>query len=364
MLPLPKSSVLNQSLDRGMLNHVKARNPSLLWLDKNENTDPILAQLTGRLLKEIDSIHCLSVYPELSYLYTRLSDYLKVPDSNIIISTGSDGVIRSIFEAYCCDGDKVIITNPTYAMYEVYGLMYGASLIKYDYLATNDGPFLNFSGFLDEIKRTRPRLIFIPNPDSPTGTVIEVSKLVELIKLASEIGALITIDEAYYPFYDHSMINYTSSYENLIVIRTFSKAWGLTGLRVGFGVGALEVVSMLRKVRPNYETNSIGVEIADRMLDHENEMIASVKRLNEGRDFFLSEMHKIGFQIVVANASFLHVKFGSYEKEIHEALSRIVLYRQGFNHECLKGFSRFSSTSKENFGPIVECIRNVVRKKA
>lgn len=362
MLPLPKSSVLNQSLDRGTLHHITARNPSLLWLDKNENTDPILAQLTGRLLKEIDSTHCLSVYPESTYLYTRLSNYLKVPDSNIIISTGSDGVIRSIFEAYCNDGDRVFITNPTYAMYEVYSLMYGADLIKYDYVASKEGPNLNFYGYINEIKRTKPKLIFIPNPDSPTGTVIEENKLVELIKLSSEIGAIIAIDEAYYPFYNHSMINYTHSHENLIVIRTFSKAWGLTGLRVGFGVGTLSVINMLRKVRHNYETNSIGFEIANKMLDYENEMLSSVKRLNEGRDFFLSKMQEFGLQTISTNASFLHVKFGIFEKEIHEALSKIVLYRQGFNQECLKGFSRFSATSVENFKSIINCIEKVIQK--
>lgn len=363
MLPLPKSSVLNQNLDRGMLNHVVARDPSVLWLDKNENTDPILAKLIGRLLKEIDPIHCLSVYPELSDFYIRLSNYLEVPDSNIIISTGSDGVIRSVFEAYCSDGDKVMITNPTYAMYEVYSLMYGANLIKYDYLATQDGPLLDFSGFLNEIKRTQPKLIFIANPDSPTGTILEESKLVEAIKLAAEIGALIAIDEAYFPFYSHSMINYTHSYENLIVIRTFSKAWGLAGLRVGYGVGAPEVINMLRKVKPNYETNSIGVEIATKMLEYENEVLASVKRLNEGRDYFLSKMQEFGLETIRANASFLHVKFGAYEKEIHEALSKIVLYRHGFNQNCLKDFSRFSSTSKEIFEPIVNCIGHIVQGK-
>lgn len=362
MLPLPKKFLLNQNIDRGKLRRNKDRDPSLLWLDRNENTDPILAQLTGKLLKEIIPIQCISVYPEITDFYDRLSKNLNIPDSNIIVSTGSDGVIRSIYEAYCSEGDKVVITNPSYAMYEIYGSMYGANLIKYDYLTTEDGPILDFTAFMTSIEKIKPKIIFIANPDSPTGTVVQESKLIGLIKLASEIGSLIVIDEAYYPFYNHTMINYCNLYENLIIIRTFSKAWGISGIRVGFGVGNEEVISMLRRVRSSYETNFIGIQIANKMLDYEDEVNASVKRLNEGRDFFYLKMNEFGLKTIKPNANFLHIKFNIYEKEIREALSNIVLYRNKFDHSSLNGYSRFSATSKDLFIPIVSAIEKIVKK--
>ena len=363
MLPLPKKSLLNQDIDRGKLRRNIARDPSLLWLDRNENTDPILANLTGKLLKEIIPIQCISVYPEMTDFYDRLSKYLNIPDSNIIVSTGSDGVIRSVYEAYCSDGDKVMITNPTYAMYQIYGSMQGANLIKYDYLSIDDGPVLDFKKFMSSIIKNKPKIIFIANPNSPTGTVLEESKLLELVKLATEIGSLIVIDEAYYPFYNHSMINYCNLYKNLIIIRTFSKAWGISGVRVGFGVGNEEVISMLRRVRSSYETNFVGIQIANKMLDYEDEVIASVKRLNEGRDFFCLKMQELGLKTITPNGNFLHVKFDIYEKEIREALSKIVLYRNKFDHPSLNGYSRFSSTSKDLFIPIASAIEKIIKNK-
>lgn len=355
MLPSPKISVQNHNSDRGMLNHMFARDPKLLWLDRNENTDPILGKLTNRLFKEISSIHCISVYPEPTYLYLRLSAYLNIEDYKIVISTGSDGVIRSIFEAYCDYGDKILITNPTYAMYEVYGLMYGANICKFEYLASQKGPILDFERFIDFIKIQKPKIIFLPNPDSPTGTVISELNLSIICDLACEIGSLIVIDEAYYPFYDKSMISYINKYENLIVIRTFSKAWGITGLRVGYGVGSENVISLLRKVRPNYETNSVGFEVATKILDFEKDMLESVERLNAGRDYFINQMNEFGIKTIQTKANFFHVLLNN---KMHNSLNNIVLYRKNFSHECLKGYSRFTSTSIDNFIPIVEKIKN------
>lgn len=364
MLPLPKKSLLNQNIDRGKLRRNKDRDPSLLWLDRNENTDPTLASLTEKLLNEIIPIQCISVYPELTSFYDKLSKYLSIPDSNIIVSTGSDGVIRSIYDAYCSYEDKVIITNPSYAMYEIYGSMYGANLIKYDYLITENGPKLDFTAFLDSIKKVKPKIIFIANPDSPTGTVVQESKLLELIKLASDIGSLVVIDEAYYPFYNHTMIKYCNLYRNLIVIRTFSKAWGISGLRVGFGVGSEEVISMLRRVRSSYETNFVGIQIANKMLDYEDQVLNSVKRLNEGREFFYSKMNELGLKTIKPNANFLHVKFGIHEKEVRKCLSKIVLYRNKFDHSSLNGYSRFSTTTKDLFIPVADAIEKVIKKNS
>ena len=132
---------------------------------------------------------------------------------------------------------------------------------------------------------------------------------------------------------------------------------------MGYGVGSPEIIALLHKVRPNYETNSIGVALTERMLDFGAEMEASVRRLNVGRDFFLSEMQLLGFKTLPAFASFLHVNFGMHAEAIHFALADKVLYRKDFGHSCLKGYSRFSSTTRELFSPLVDCIKSVVGRE-
>ena len=358
-IPKARSSVSDKTLDRGMLHQSMPRSGDLLWLDKNENLDPILNRITCKILREIDPL-TLAIYPDCTPLYLKLADYLQVPAENLILATGSDGVIRSVFEAFCDPGDVVLFPNPTYAMYEVYGRMYGARLVKIDYQPSDSGPLLEAPILIEAIQKNRPKLVCLPNPDSPTGTIYEPDKLLQIIKAASEVGALILIDEAYYPYYDQTAISWIGHHPNLLVIRTFSKAWGMTGLRVGYGVGSPEVVALLHKVRPNYETNSIGVEVVKRMLDHEGEMKASVQRLNAGRDLFLTEMRKLGFKTLQTHASFLHVNFGTHASAIHQALANRVLYRSNFTHPCLKGYSRFSSTTEDLFLPLIDCIRSVV----
>ena len=109
-----------------------ARDPALLWLDKNENTDPELAKLTSRILSEIDQ-SAIYTYPECTPLYRKLGTYLGVDADRLLLTAGSDGAIRAVFEAYINPGDTVLHTVPTFAMYGVYSAMYGAHVVPLAY---------------------------------------------------------------------------------------------------------------------------------------------------------------------------------------------------------------------------------------
>jgi len=360
--PIARASIRSELLKREALHHPQPRNPKLLWLDKNENLDLKLNKVFEEIIRNIDLLRTVAVYPDCAPLYLKLSEYLNVPVDGLILSTGSDGVIRSVFEAFCEPGDIVLFPNPTYAMYEVYSLMYGARLIKVDYQPSENGPTLTACTLIDEINKAHPKIVCLPNPGSPTGSVYQPKELEEIIKAATTVGALVIIDEAYYPFYNKTAISLVDQFSNLLIIRTFSKAWGMTGLRVGYGVGSKDLISLLNKVRPNYETNTLGIVVAERVLDYEAEMLASVDRLNAGRDFFLAEMQALGFKTLPAHANFLHVNFGESAEEVHQALSNMVLYKKDFGHPSLKGYSRFSSATYEQFSPIIKCIKAVIRK--
>lgn len=357
-VPQARKEIADPGLLRPDWTRESGRHPGLLWLDKNENTDPALQTVVFRVLAEIDP-RSVTVYPDPEPLYRTLAAYLNVTSDALVLAQGSDGIIGSVFRAFIAPGDSVLLMNPTYAMYEVYCRMHGADVTRIAYEATADGPQASADDVIKTIQSRRPKLVCLPNPDSPTGTVFEPDVLRRIVQSALEVGALMLVDEAYHPFYPQTTVPWISEYPNLVVARTFSKAWGLTGLRLGYGVTTRTIASLLQKVRPNYEVNQIAVAIAMRMIvDFEQEMQASVERLNRGRDGFQAAMRDLGFRTFPVHGSFCHVAFGPQADRVHAALREVVLYRHDFDSPSLKGFSRFSATTTEFFAGVIACIRN------
>lgn len=339
------------------------RDPALLWLDKNENTDPEMAALARRIVSQIDPV-AISTYPECTPLYRKLGDWLGVGADHLLLTAGSDGAIRSVFEAFIDPGDSVLHTVPTFAMYSVYASMYGARVIPLEYRPSEAGPSLPAAEVIRTIMQARPKLVCLPNPDSPTGTVFAPEELRRIVEAAGEAGALILIDEAYHPFYEHSVLAWAAEYPHLVVARTFAKAWGLSGLRIGYAVSCPDVARLLHKVRPMYEVNTVAVAAMEKMLDHSDAMLASVRRISRGKEVFLDAMRGLGLRTLQSHGNFLHVAFGAHAPAVHARLQDLVLYRRDFKEPCLRGFSRFSATTEERFGPVIEAIRQVLNGKA
>jgi histidinol-phosphate aminotransferase len=288
---------------------------------------------------------------------------LGLPVESLFLAAGSDGVIRSVFEAFISPGDLVIHPAPTFAMYPVYARMYGAKTHALEYRPSPTGPVLLLETVVSAIANDHPKLVCLPNPDSPTGSVFDPTSLRRIVEAAGEAGALILIDEAYHPFYEETALPWTKAFGHLVVARTFAKAWGLAGLRIGYAAAAPEVANLLHKVRPMYEVNTVAVVAMERILDHEDAMRSSVRRLNEGRDYFIAEMETLGFRTVHCKGNFLHVAFGEMASSIHAALKDTVLYRQNASEPCLKGFTRFSATTTTLFRPIVSVISRIVARE-
>jgi histidinol-phosphate aminotransferase len=359
-LPCPRPNVSDPLLTRPTWSAVDGRDPGKLWLDKNENSDPELKRVTQKLLSTIPE-SSISSYPDMGEAYLKLSAVLDVSPDQIIFGAGSDGVIRSVFEAFISPGDRVVHTEPTFAMYFVYSRMFGANSRTAVYEPSKDGPKLSVESIISLIQNHQPKLICLPNPDSPTGTAFLPEELELIIGEAAEKGSLMLVDEAYYPFYSKSVLPLIKKYSNLIVTRSTGKAWGLAGIRLGYGVTSVEVASCLQKVRSMYEIGAVSANLFSLMMDQEQEMLFSVHRLEEGKLFFLESMASLGFRTLNGHGNFMHVAFDDYADAVHRELKEIVYYRKDFNDPCLKGFSRFSSATCEQLRPIVQCIENVVK---
>lgn len=363
MIPIPRSPISNPDLWRPDWLHNVRRDPRMLWLDKNENRDPQQLALIARVTASLDS-DVLATYPDSAALYHKLGAWVGVNPNGLLLTPGSDGAIRLCFETFVSEGDPVIITSPTFAMYSVYAKMFGARATALEYRPSNRGPVLPAGEIVDAIRKVRPRLIGLPNPDSPTGTTYTEAELRAIIEAAEEVGSAILIDEAYYPFCAETVVPWIGQYPHLIVARTTAKAWGMAGLRIGYAVASPEVAAMLHKMRPMYECSTVAMAVFDAMLDHVVETDASVARLEAGKSAFLQAMSRLGFRVLHGKGNFMHVSFGANAPLVHESLKDICYYRKDFNEPCLAGFSRFSSTTVDLFQPVIEAIEMAVKRRS
>jgi histidinol-phosphate aminotransferase len=358
----PKSALLDPALIRPSALDSVPRIPGLIWLDKNENLDPELTRLANDLLVELPEM-VLSTYPEAGECYRKLADWAGVSPHSLLLTPGSDGAIRLVFEAFVNPGDQVVFTDPTFAMYSVYCQMFGAKQIPIEYTRENDEPYLDPEKILGALNEHQPKLLCLPNPDSPTGTVLEPKILQKILSTCEKTGTVFLVDEAYHPFYKNSVISWTEKSENLIVARTFAKAWGLAGLRIGYAAANPETASLIHKLRPMYEVSTLAVEMISRMLDYKGEMESSVVRMQSAKVQFSDEMKSQGFKVLSTHGNFIHVAFSEHEECIHDFLKDKVYYRKSFHQTCLQGYTRFSIGSQDVMSEVAEFIKSAVKEK-
>ena len=353
----PKQSLLNPSLQRPSALDSKPRDLGMLWLDKNENIDPELNKITEKVLHDLEPL-CLSTYPEAGELYRKLSSWVGVSPESLILTPGSDGAIRLIFESFVEQDDAVIHTAPTFAMYPVYSQIFGAKVYPVEYEPHADGPALNIEQVIKYIHDFKPKLFCLPNPDSPTGTVQDEEIMRLLLQKCEDVGAVFLVDEAYHPFYEWTAAPWTKNSRNLIVARTFAKAWGVAGLRVGYAIAHPDTIIYLHKIRPMYEVSTIAVEFMSKMFEHTEEVMSSVSRIKEGKQYFVNEMRALEFKVIPTDGNFVHVRFDRNAECIHRALKNKVYYRKAFNDACLEGFTRFTVGPKSIMEKVVNVIKN------
>lgn len=352
-----RKAILSDELTRPFAE--KGRDKSKLWLDKNENVDPELLAFSQQILQGIDP-QCLSIYPDCHELYQKIAKKDEVEPENLLLTAGSDGAIRTVFEACINEGDTVIHSDPTFAMYYVYSKMFGAKSSAISYRRCNSGPEFPLQQWLDSIRELQPKLVCLANPDSPTGTVLTESNLQLLIETALENNSLVLIDEAYFPFYPFSALKWINRYPNLLVARTFAKAWGVAGLRIGYLATNTQLSAYMHKLKPMYEVNTVSLRFMEAMLDHPEKVQESVLRLQQGKEFFIDEMQKLGFKCLDTQANFIHVEFREFEEVVHAALQDKVLFRPGFGHDCLKGFTRFTIATKDISAKVIALIKSAI----
>lgn len=356
--PPVRASLANPELYRPNQYDSWPRQTNILGLDRGECIDPELTGIALNILRNLpaESVYC---YPVPGPLYRRLARHLNVTEDRLLLTRGSDGAIKTVFETFIDPGDTVLFPDPTYQMYSVYAQIFGARTELVPYAMTAAGPVIEADALARRIVEYKPKLVGLPNPDNPTGFAFSADQMRQIIEAAGEADALILVDEAYYPFHDVTVLPWIEKYGHLIVARTFSKAWGLAGLRLGYTAATPKLTVALHKTRNMVEADGVSMALAERLLDHETDVRDSIERLKAGRAYFADQMNALGFHAIETAGNFIHVDFKELRSDVEQALSNVARYRV-FADTCLRDYLRFTTTTIDLFSSVIDTIRTVV----
>lgn len=307
-----------------------------LRLDMNESVPGLTNEFVQNVISELNA-DFLAQYPEYHNLLKKIADAAQIQPDNICLSNGSDAAIKYIFDAYVSPSDKVLLTDPTFAMYPVYSKIFNAQPIVIEYQ-----PDMSFPAeqFLEKLS-TGVKIAIVVNPNNPTGTLLKREDLLKIIETAQSNDVLIIVDEAYFHFGSYSVIDLVRKYDNLIVLRTFSKICSIAAARIGYAAACPQVIENLTKVKPTFDVSGLAVLLAERILDHPSVLESVIDNMTRGKMFLTQKLDKEGLEYSIGYGNFILIKCGSRVSEIIDKLNqRDILISGKFKQLFLQDYIR------------------------
>ena len=278
-----------------------------LRLDFNENTlacSPKVREALGRI-----SAGSLTRYPEREPVEAVVAAHLGRAAEQVALTNGVDEAIHVLFEAFLEVGDELLLPVPTYTMYEIYASATDARVVAVQ--AADDLQF-PFERLLAAIA-PRTKIVAIANPNSPSGSAATRAQLIEIARRAPQ--AVLLVDEAYFHFHGETLIDVIGIVPNLIVARTFSKAYGLAGLRLGLLAGPVELMRWVRRVLSPYSVNSLALACLPPALEDSSYLDWYVREVLAARAEFEAALDVAGVRRWPSRANFVLVEIGARHAE-------------------------------------------------
>ena len=303
-------------------------------LSSNENPLNPLPSVVAVIAKAAESINR---YPDplATELTARLSEKFQVDPNCIALGTGSVGVCQQIVQALCDAGDEVIFAWRSFEAYPIITAIAGAVSVRVPLMQSGDHDLVAMAQAITD----RTRVIFICTPNNPTGSIVQNQDLIDfLTKVPTNV--LVVIDEAYIEFNrDELAIDGLGAYRgfsNVAVLRTFSKAYGLAGLRVGYLIGPEALAEAVRKTAVPFGVSSLAQAAAIASLDHEDELLDRVQNLVELRTWFESALADLGFQLPASQANFIWLPLGERSEQFAKQCADVAVAVRTFAGEGVR----------------------------
>ena len=273
-------------------------------VNANESTMSLPPLVEERVINRL-ALLAFNRYPNEEYhsLVEQIAKNFSVDTSQILLGGGSSEIIEKVFHAFGGAGRKVVFPQPSFSMYKIY-----AKAAESDGVPFNlDKKFnLDIDAFIKKIREVGATLAVVCNPNNPTGNALTPD---QIEKIAASIDCAFLLDEAYVEFYGRSAVDLVAKYPNLLVARTFSKAYGLAGARVGYMIAQAEVTRMVNKTFMPYHMNTLSLVTADIVYQMRDEFVPRLQMIVAERNRMAEELKKFsGVEVFPSETNFLLIR--------------------------------------------------------
>lgn len=305
----------------------------------------------------------LNRYPDSHcfYLVRKIAERLGVAPEQVIVGNGSDELITMATRAFLDPGDEVVVATPTFLIYRIASQIAGARVVSV--------PMKNFRYDLEGMRRAvtrRTKMVFIANPDNPTGTYV-TEKEVETFLSDLPPGVVVFLDEAYAELVDAPDYPQTRRYLNklpIIMTRTFSKAYGLSGIRVGYGLSHQDLIQALQKVREPFNVNSLAQVAALAALDDQAHLEATRKLLREEKPKIYRALEELQLPALPSAANFILFHAGPKALQLAQALLKRGIIVRDMRAWSLEEYLRVTVGLPEENQMFIQALREVVKEES
>lgn len=329
----------------------------MVKLNTNENPYP-LSPLAAKAAAEIKAGELFRLYPptDAGELKRAIADYHGVAHDRVFVGVGSDDVLAIIFQTCFASGEPVLFPDISYSFYDVWAKMFS---VNYVTIPLKD----DFT--IDPSEYGQPNGgVVIANPNAPTGMVLPVSDIESII--AANRERIVVVDEAYVDFCDETALPLIDKYENLIVVRTFSKSRSMAGMRIGYAIASPVIIQALESVKSainSYTMNWPSVVIGSAALKDEEYFRSTIGKIKETRGRLTTELQKLGFRVLPSGANFV---FASHEavpaKDLFEELEKRHIFVRYFAKKRIDNFLRITVGTDAQTQQLVDALTSIIQE--
>lgn len=325
----------------------------VLKLNTNENPYPPSPQVM-KVLAEIKTEQ-LRRYPDpLGDRFRRAAAKVHgLSPDHILCCNGGDELLNIAYRAFCDENRPVAYPVPTYSLYPVLANLQNCKAIEV--------PFDVEFNLPPKLAATGASLTIVCNPNAPSATFIDVG---ELASFADELEGILLIDEAYVDFADDNCINLVKEFDNVIILRSMSKGYGLAGLRFGYAIASPDLIAGLLKLKDSYNVDALAIALAAEAIKDQKYFTENVEKLKRDRDILTEQLRALNFNVAKSSANFVLAECKNCEaKEIYEKLTRRNIFIRYFGLPGLNNKLRITVGTSEQNDKLILALREIVSGK-
>ncbi len=277
---------------------------SYIRLDQNENPDGLPKWLFDSVMGKITPEY-LAIYPEESIPTEKYANLLGLTIKNVTLTAGSSVGMGYVIKAFGQPSKEILTVTPSFAMYEVYAKMIGMTIHQLEY--ADDFSF-NTDKILNSIS-DNTSIIVLVNPNMPVGNAYPSKDIIKIIEKANIHNALVIVDEAYYYFFDDTSVPLVNKYENVVVLRTFSKMLSIPSMRVGVIISSSDRIKTINNLKPHYTVNSLGLLFVEAIVDNHDKLIRELKsQYLEGKEYITKSLSANDYETLPSEGCYICIR--------------------------------------------------------